>query len=181
MNMNMSPDALEQTLKSYIRDIPNFPQEGILFRDITPLLQNAGALRMTINALLAPYAAEKPDYIVGIESRGFLFGIPMAYELGIGFIPIRKKGKLPAETIGEDYTLEYAVNSIEAHKDSVKPGQKVVIVDDLLATGGTAGASISLMRRLGADIIGLSFVIELMALRGRDKLSDIPVHCLLKY
>jgi adenine phosphoribosyltransferase len=175
-----SPDVAAQ-LRAHVRDIPDFPQPGILFRDITPLLGDAATLHLTIDLLAAPLLGMGIDYVVGIESRGFLFGMPLAYRLGTGFVPVRKAGKLPHTTLAADYTLEYGANVLEVHADAVGPGQRVVIVDDLLATGGTAAATIALMRRLGAEVVGLAFVIELAALEGRRKLADYPVHTLLTY
>lgn len=178
----MPPTAdLERFLKTYIRAIPDFPEPGILFRDITPLLGDAGALRATIEGLAAPYRAGGIDQIVGIESRGFLFGMPLAFLLGVGFVPVRKKGKLPFQTIAAEYALEYGTSVVEAHVDAVQPGSRVVIVDDLLATGGTAAATVSLMERLGAQVVGLAFVIELAALAGRARLGTQPIHSLVTY
>lgn len=177
----MSEQNIEAFLKEHIRTIPNFPKPGIMFRDITPLLGSAPALKATVEGLTQPYANSPIDYIVGIESRGFLFGIPLAYELGIGFIPIRKKGKLPALTIAAEYTLEYDTSTVEVHADALQRGNRVVIIDDLLATGGTAKASVELMRRLGAEVIGASFVIELSDLGGRKQLTDVPIHTLVRY
>ena len=168
-------------LKAYIRDIPDFPEPGILFRDITPLLGDAGALRATIDGLAAPFQGADIDHIVGIESRGFLFGMPLAYQMGTGFVPVRKRGKLPHRTIAEEYVLEYGTNVVEVHADAVQPGQRVIIVDDLLATGGTAQAAVKLMEALGAQVVGLAFVIELTALAGRERLGGRPIHVLLRY
>lgn len=179
MTPSFNTDA--EPLRALIRDVPDFPEPGILFRDITPLLGNAAALRQTIDLLGAPYRAAPPDYIVGIESRGFLFGMPLAYQLGIGFVPVRKVGKLPARTITEEYTLEYGSNVMEIHADAMQPGKRVVIVDDLLATGGTAAATVRLVEQLGAHVVGLAFVIELEALAGRKKLAGYPVQVLIRY
>ena len=175
------PEDAQQQLKRIIRDVPDFPQPGILFRDITPLLGDAAMLRLSINLLAAPWRDGGVDGIVGIESRGFLFGMPLAYALGTGFVPVRKAGKLPHTTIAAEYTLEYGANAIEIHADAVQPGQRVVIVDDLLATGGTAAATVALLRRLGADVVGLAFVIELAALGGRAKLENLPIQTLVMY
>lgn len=172
---------IETRLKTYIRDVPDFPEPGILFRDITPLLGDAAALRLSIDALTEPFRGLQIDHIVGIESRGFLFGIPMAYLLNIGFIPVRKQGKLPGKTIAVEYSLEYGKNVMEVHADAVQPGQRVVIVDDLLATGGTAAASIKLMEQIGAQVVGLAFAIELTALNGRELLGDHAFHILMRY
>jgi adenine phosphoribosyltransferase len=171
----------EPDLRAYIRDVPDFPKPGIIFRDITPLLQSATALGATLDALEARAAARQPDVIVGIESRGFLFGVPLAARLGLGFVPIRKPGKLPAETHRETYTLEYGEDAVEIHADAVEEGQRVLIVDDLLATGGTAAASTRLVERLGATVVGLLFLIELGFLEGRQRLPDRPVDTLITF
>jgi adenine phosphoribosyltransferase len=176
----ISPDA-ELRLRAAIRDIPDFPQPGILFRDITPLLADAGALRLTVDLLAAAWRGDALDYIVGIESRGFLFGMPLAYALGTGFVPVRKAGKLPSATITEAYSLEYGTNTVEVHADAVQPGQRVLVVDDLLATGGTAAATVTLLRRLGAEVVGVAFVIELATLGGRARLGDVPTQTLISY
>ncbi len=168
-------------LKASIRDVPDFPQPGIVFRDITPLLGNAALFRQTLNLLAAPYHAAQADLVIGVESRGFIFGAPLAYLLGVGFVPVRKAGKLPHQTIAAEYALEYGANVVEAHVDAVQAGQRVIVVDDLLATGGTAAASVQLMEQLGAHIIGISFVIELAALGGRARLAQYPVHTVLMY
>ncbi len=181
MQPQSPPPAVTAQLQAHIRAIPDFPQPGILFRDITPLLGDAATLRLTIDQLAVPLQGVAVDYVVGIESRGFLFGMPLAYQLGIGFVPVRKAGKLPFKTLATDYTLEYGTNVMEVHADAVRPGQRVVIVDDLLATGGTAAATVTLMQQLGADVVGLAFVIELAALAGRTKLAGLPVHALLTY
>lgn len=176
-----TPIELATRLKAVIRDIPDFPEPGILFRDITPLLSDAGTLRATVEGLAAPYRDAAIDAIVGIESRGFLFGMPMAYLLQVGFVPVRKQGKLPFTTIATEYSLEYGTNVVEAHIDAVRPGSRVLIVDDLLATGGTAAATVTLMERLGAEVIGLAFVIELGALHGRARLGEHAIHSLVTY
>ena len=168
-------------LMARIRDIPDFPQPGILFRDITPLLGDAATLRLSIDLLAAPYRSMAVDYVVGIESRGFLFGMPLAYELGTGFVPVRKVGKLPHKTLTAEYTLEYGASVVEVHADAIQPGQRVVVVDDLLATGGTAAATVKLMRQLGAEVVGIAFVIELASLAGRAKLADFNVQALITY
>ena len=170
-------------LKSLIRDIPDFPQPGILFRDITTLLNNPQGLRCTIDRLAAKCQTANlvPDYIVGMESRGFIFATPLAYQLNAGFVPIRKPGKLPAPVYSVSYDLEYGTDSLEIHRDAIAPNSKVLIVDDLLATGGTAKATIDLLGKVDAEIIGCAFVIELMALKGRGKLADIPVINLIEY
>ena len=168
-------------LASTIRGVPDFPIEGILFYDITTLLKNPTAMREAINRLVAHYREADIDVVVGIESRGFIFGVPLAYGLGVGFVPVRKPGKLPAETITESYTLEYGTNSLEVHIDAIEKGQNVLIVDDLLATGGTAKASCKLVERLGGQVAGLAFAIELNFLNGRDALEGYNILSLVRY
>ena len=168
-------------LKDYVASIPGFPKEGIIFRDITPMLQNGAAFKEAVNRL-AKYAKELgATVIAGPEARGFIFGCPVATELNIGFVPVRKPGKLPRETISIDYELEYGVNTVCIHKDAFKPGDKVVIVDDLLATGGTALASAKLVERLGAEVAGLAFIINLKDLCGLKMLKDYNTYYLLEY
>ncbi|MDQ7007733.1 MAG: adenine phosphoribosyltransferase [Acidobacteriota bacterium] len=164
-----------------IRDIPDFPKPGILFRDITPLLADAEGLAAVVDQLEQWARSRAPDVIVGIESRGFIFGVPLALRLGVGFVPVRKPGKLPAETVRETYQLEYGTDSLEIHADALAPGRRVLIVDDLLATGGTAAATARLVRRVGGQVQGLLFVIELAALKGRRRLEGEAVHALLRY
>jgi len=166
---------------SLIRDIPDFPKSGILFKDITPVLGDAAAFQEVIDRFVAQAQGLSPDLIVGVESRGFLFGTPIALALGIGFVPIRKVGKLPAETIQEEYALEYGTAAVEVHRDAIRPGQRVLIVDDLLATGGTAAAAAKLVEKLGGEVAGFSFLIELAFLSGRNALSGYDVHSLLTY
>ena len=168
-------------LESFIRDVPDFPKKGILFKDITPLLANGKALASAIEAMKQAVHGLKPDAVAGIESRGFLFGTPLAMALGVGFVPIRKPGKLPWKTNRIQYSLEYGTDAVEVHQDALQKGQKVLLVDDLLATGGTAGASIRLLEGLGAKVVGAVFAIELGFLDGRKKLQPVPVHALLKY
>jgi adenine phosphoribosyltransferase len=180
-NAEQPTQEVVDLIRANIRAIPDFPEPGILFRDITPLLNNSLALHQAIDAMVAPYRNLQIDKIIGIESRGFLFGIPMAYLLNIGFIPVRKKGKLPYKTIASEYALEYGTNTIEVHEDAVKPGERVVIVDDLLATGGTAAAAVHLMERLEAKVVGLAFAIELTALNGRTRLGQYPIYTLVHY
>ena len=168
-------------LASTIRSVPDFPVEGILFYDITTMLKNPAALKQCVDQLADPYRAANIDAVVGMESRGFIFGMPVAYLLGVGFVPIRKPGKLPAETLAESYELEYGTNALEIHVDGIEAGQKVLVVDDLLATGGTAKATCNLVEKLGGQIVGLAFVIELTFLNGREKLSDYEIFSLLKY
>jgi adenine phosphoribosyltransferase len=152
-----------------------------LFYDITTLLQNPQALKATIDQMTRQYANANIDVVVGMESRGFIFGMPLAYQLGVGFVPVRKPGKLPAATISESYQLEYGTNTLEIHQDGVKPGQRVLVVDDLLATGGTAKATCNLVERLGGVVAGTAFVIELTFLDGREKLQGYDIYSLLKY
>ena len=164
-----------------IRDIPDFPKSGILFKDITPVLGSAAAFQEVVDCFAAQAQSWSPDLIVGIESRGFVFGAPVALALGVGFVPIRKVGKLPAETIQEEYALEYGTAIVEVHRDSILPGQRVLIVDDLLATGGTAAAAAKLVEALGGKVAGFSVLIELAALGGRAALSGYEVQALLTY
>jgi adenine phosphoribosyltransferase len=168
-------------IRSLIRDIPDFPKPGILFRDITPLMENPEGLKATIDALCEPWLDNPPDAVAGIESRGFLFASTMAYKLGCGCIIIRKPGKLPGKTRSQSYALEYGEDTIEIHEDSAKPGQRVVLVDDLLATGGTMAAAEKLVAGLGATIIEQLFVVELSFLEGRKKLGSPPVRSLITY
>lgn len=164
-----------------IRDIPDFPKAGILFKDITPVLGDAAAFQEVVDCFVAQAQAWSPDLIVGIESRGFMFGAPVALALGIGFVPVRKVGKLPSETVQEEYALEYGTAIVEVHRDAIGAGQRVLIVDDLLATGGTAAAAAKLVERLGGKVAGLSFLIELGFLQGRQALSGYDVQALLTY
>jgi adenine phosphoribosyltransferase len=168
-------------LTDSIRSVPDFPKAGIDFKDITTLLKDSGALRRSVDAMLEPFAGEKIDKIVGIESRGFIFGTAMAYKIGAGFVPVRKPGKLPAETISEEYQLEYGTDKVEIHVDAIDKGEKVLLVDDLLATGGTASAALRLLEKLEADVVGLSFLIELDFLEGRKKLGDYRVESVISY
>lgn len=169
-----------ERIQKLIRDIPDFPQPGILFKDITPVLRDPVAFRQTIDGLIQAERHNPFDLILGIESRGFIFAAAMAQQLGIGFIPVRKPGKLPYETVKESYSLEYGSNTLEIHTDAIQPGQRILVVDDVLATGGTAAAAGRLVRRLGGEVSAYAFVIELSFLSGRDRL-DAPVHSLLTY
>ena len=171
----------EETVKELIRDIPDFPSDGILFRDITPILQNPSAFHEVVCSMVECVRGMKPDVIIGIESRGFVFGAPVALELGVGFVPVRKMGKLPAETIRAEYALEYGTNVVEIHRDAIKPGMRVAIVDDLLATGGTAKASIQLVEELGGTVVGLNFLIELTFLKGREVLQGYDICTIVRY
>ena len=168
-------------LKTQIRHVPDFPKPGILFYDITTLLQNPAGLRAAIDSIALPFADQKIDIVVGIESRGFIFGAPVADRLGAGFVPVRKPGKLPSACVRESYALEYGTDTLEMHADAVKKGQRVLIVDDLLATGGTARATADLVKKIGGDVHALAFLIELVGLNGRAKLAGEQVHAALKY
>ena len=168
-------------LKTRIRHVPDFPKAGILFYDITTLLRDPAGLREAIDSLAQPFADQRIDIVVGIESRGFIFGAPVADRLGAGFVPVRKPGKLPSVCERQSYELEYGTDVLEIHKDAVTPGQRVLIVDDLLATGGTARATTELVRKIGGTVHGLAFLIELVALNGRAKLAGEQVHASLQY
>jgi len=168
-------------LRSLIREVPDFPKPGIRFYDITTLLKQPDAFREVIDQMAAQVGDTKVDLVVGMESRGFIFSAPLAYKLNAGFVPVRKLGKLPAETIEVEYELEYGTATLEVHSDAIEKGQRVLIVDDLLATGGTVMGTIELVRRLGGEIAGLSFMVELSALNGRDKLDEFEIHTLLSY
>src|SRR3989338_6059139 len=168
-------------LTRYVRAIPDFPKQGILFRDITPLLQHGPAFHQAIRTLAARHANTRPDAIVAIESRGLIIGSALAYELGIGVVPVRKKGKLPHKTYRARYTLEYGQDTLEIHQDGLKRGSRVLLVDDLLATGGTMGATIQLIEQCGGRIVELAFLIELTALNGRERLAPHPVISLIQY
>ena len=171
-----------EKLKSAIRDIQDFPKSGIVFKDITPLLLQPDVFELAIGELIKTAEGQKVDKIIGIDARGFIFGSVVAHEMGIGFIPIRKLGKLPHDTESVSYSLEYGKAEIEIHRDSISAGENVLIIDDLLATGGTAAAAIQLVNRLGGNLIGASFLIELTFLNGRKILgNDVPVHSLLTY
>jgi len=168
-------------LKAQIRHVPDFPKAGILFYDITTLLQDPAGLRAAIESIAAPFADQRIDLVVGIESRGFIFGAPVADRLGAGFAPVRKPGKLPAACVRQSYALEYGTDTLEIHEDAVKAGQRVLIVDDLLATGGTARATTDLVKKIGGQVAGLAFLIELVALNGRARLQGEHVHASLQY
>lgn len=168
-------------LKDYIRSIPGFPKPGILFRDITPLLANRRAFKTAINRLSAKYKNKQIDVVVAAEARGFIFGAAIAGRLNAGFVPVRKKGKLPAKVHAAQYSLEYGTDSFEMHQDAFSPGARVLIVDDLLATGGTVAAIVELVKQLRANIAGICFLIELTDLRGRAKLPGLPIYSLIKY
>ena len=168
-------------VEDYVRSIPDFPEKGIIFRDITSVIQSPEGLKLAIDGINESLKDVNYDVVVGPESRGFIFGVPVAYANGKGFVPVRKKGKLPCETISEDYSLEYGTATIEMHKDAIVPGQKVVIVDDLIATGGTTEAIIKLIERLGGEVVKIVFLIELEGLNGREKLAGYDVDSVIKY
>ncbi|MCD4690678.1 adenine phosphoribosyltransferase [bacterium] len=168
-------------LRSLIRDVPDFPKPGIVFKDITTLTKNAEGFRQAVDELAAAYADSEVDAVVGMESRGFIFGGAVAYVLGAGFVPARKPGKLPSDLVSSAYELEYGTDTLEMHRDAIEPGQNVLIVDDLLATGGTAGATVELVKALGGNIIGIAFLVDLTFLKGREKLADYDVRSLIEY
>jgi adenine phosphoribosyltransferase len=168
-------------LRARIREIPDFPKPGILFYDITTLLKDPEAFRASIDLLTAPFEDKKVDIVVGMESRGFIFSAPMAYQLDAGLVPVRKLGKLPAETVSVEYALEYGTNTLEIHKDAIQPGQRVLIVDDLLATGGTVNGTVELVQRLKGEVVGLGFLVELLFLKGRERLRGHQIHSVIQY
>ena len=170
-----------EELRAKIREVPDFPKPGILFYDITTLLKDPAAYREAIDLMVEPYKDERVDVVVGMESRGFIFSSPMAYLLSAGLVPVRKLGKLPAETITVEYALEYGSNTLEMHRDAIEPGQRVLIVDDLLATGGTVNGTIELVERLNGEVVGLAFLVELEFLKGRDRLAGRKVTSVIKY
>jgi adenine phosphoribosyltransferase len=172
---------MDMNLTELIRDVPDFPVPGILFRDITTLLKEGPAFQNVVDRLCDQLSTVKVDRIVAIESRGFIFGAPIAYRLGVGFVPVRKLGKLPADTISAEYDLEYGTNTVEMHRDAIKPGESVVIVDDLLATGGTTRATIELVEQLGGEISALAFLIELTELGAREYLDEYKIITLIRY
>ncbi|GAC1432143.1 MAG: adenine phosphoribosyltransferase [Ktedonobacteraceae bacterium] len=176
--MSSIPDI---RLEDFIRDVQDFPQQGVLFKDITPMLQDGSAFHAAIDRLAAHYAGAGIQTVVGVESRGFIFGAPLAYQLNCGFVPVRKFGKLPNETVSVEYALEYGTNVVEIHKDAIKPGERVLIVDDLLATGGTVSAAMELVEKLGGQIAGIAFLVELAFLKGREQLKGHDVFALIKY
>jgi adenine phosphoribosyltransferase len=168
-----------EALRAKVRDVPDFPQPGILFRDITPLLGDASSFRAAVDAMAAPFAGVST--VVAIESRGFILGAPVAYQLGAGLVPVRKVGRLPAATLREEYALEYGANTVEVHSDAIRSGERVLIVDDLLATGGTVRAAVNLVERLGAEVVGISVLAELALLNGRRLLRGHDVRSLIVY
>lgn len=168
-------------LKRYIRSIPDFPQKGILFRDITTLLEDKSAFKLAIDTLAEKYKNKKIDKIVAVEARGFILGGALSHSLGCGFVPVRKKGKLPAKTYSVTYSLEYGKDTLQMHQDAIKPRERILILDDLLATGGTASAVIELVKKCKGKIVGIAFLIELTGLKGRARLKGYPVYSLIKY
>lgn len=175
----MNVETTRQRLETLIRDVPDFPQPGIIFKDITPILQDPQGLREAVDAMAEPFRGRDIDVIVGLESRGFIFGAPIAYSMGLGLALVRKQAKLPADKIHIEYDLEYGSNVFEIHRDAIQPGQRVMIVDDLLATGGTMRASIDLVERLGGEVAGLTFLVELSFLNGRQKLQNYDIHSVI--
>lgn len=177
----MDGGKVSMDLKKYIANVPDFPEEGIIFRDISPLMADGEAYRYATNEIVQ-YAKNKGvDMIVGPEARGFIVGCPVAYELGIGFAPARKKGKLPRDTVEVNYGLEYGNDVLQIHKDAIKPGQKVLVCDDLLATGGTIAATVKLIEQLGGEVVGMAFLVELTDLNGRDKIKGYDILALMEY
>lgn len=168
-------------LEEYVRSIPDFPEPGVIFRDVTSILQDADGLNLAIDSMQSYLKDMDLDVIVGLESRGFMFGVPLAYNLHKAFVPVRKKGKLPCETISQTYDLEYGSEEIEIHKDAIKPGQKVAVVDDLIATGGTVEAAVKLIERLGGKVVKIVFLMELEGLNGREKLEGYNVDSVIRY
>jgi adenine phosphoribosyltransferase len=177
----MSSTSESLHLEDWIRDIPDFPQRGILFKDITPLLRDAAAFHTALDRLAEHYAGAGIQAVVGVESRGFIFGAPLAYLLNCGFVPVRKFGKLPHQTVSVEYALEYGTNVVEMHMDAIRPGQRVLIVDDLLATGGTVSAAMELVEKLGGQIAGIAFLVELTFLKGREQFKGHDVFALIQY
>ena len=173
--------VIMKNLEDYVRSIPDFPEEGIIFRDVTSVLQDKDSLKMAIDEIQKELEGVDFDLVLGPESRGFIFGVPVAYNMNKGFIPVRKKGKLPCETVEMEYDLEYGTAVIEMHKDAIKPGQKVVIIDDLIATGGTIEAITKLVESLGGEVVKIVFLMELEGLKGRDKLKDYDIASVIHY
>ena len=180
-DMNKQGTNLIESLKAAIREIPDWPKPGILFYDITTLLKQGNCFAQAIDALSTPYKDKKIDIVLGMEARGFIFAPTVAYALGAGFVPVRKPGKLPAEKLRVDYELEYGTDSLEIHKDAIMPGQRVLIVDDLIATGGTAKAVAEMVELMNATVEGFAFMVELTFLKGREKVGEYAIHSLLKY
>ena len=172
---------MNKKVEDYVRSIPDFPEPGIIFRDVTSVIQSPEGLKLAIDGLTELIGDTEFDVVVGPESRGFRFGVPVAYNTGKGFVPVRKKGNIPCETISADYELEYGTATIEMHKDAITPGQKVIIVDDLIATGGTTEAIIKLVEELGGEVVKVLFLMELEGLKGRDKIAGYDVESVIKY
>jgi adenine phosphoribosyltransferase len=170
-----------EELKKCIRDVPNFPQEGIVFKDISTLLKDKKAFKKSIDLLAKKYKKERIEYVVGVESRGFIFGAPLAYAIGAGFVPVRKKGKLPYKTKSITYELEYGKDTLEIHEDAIRPKSRVLVVDDLLATGGTIKAVTDLLQGFKPKIVGFAFLVELKFLHGKNKLKDFPIYSIIQY
>ena len=168
-------------LKKYIRDIPDFPKKGIIFKDISTLLRNPQAFKKSVDALVATFKKSRVQYVVGVEARGFIFGAAVAYKLGAGFIPVRKKGKLPYKTKSVTYQLEYGTGILEIHEDAIASGARVLVVDDLLATGGTVRAAVDLLKAQKVKIVGVAFLVELQFLKGKEKLKDLPIYSVIRY
>lgn len=168
-------------LKNYVRDIPDWPKEGVVFKDITPLLGNKESFKYAVDAIANHYKNKEIDMVLGAEARGFIIASPLAYRLNAGFIPARKPGKLPFNTLSAEYELEYGTDSLEMHEDAIKPGQRVLVVDDVIATGGTAAAKVQLVEKLGGKVVGVAFLIELSFLKGREKLNGYDVFSLITY
>ncbi len=168
-------------LKKHIRDIPNFPQEGIIFKDISTLIKNKDAFKKSIDVLAKKFKDERVEYVVGVEARGFIFGAALAYKLGAGFVPVRKKGKLPYKTKSVTYQLEYGTDTLEIHEDAFKPNARVLVIDDLLATGGTVKAVTDLIQAQKAKIVGVAFLVELKFLNGKDRLKNLPIYSIIQY
>lgn len=181
MTATITAKLKKSELKNCIRDIPNFPKEGIVFKDLSTLLNNKDAFKKSVDLLTKQFRHEKIDFVVGVEARGFIFGATLAYKLHAGFVPVRKKGKLPYKTKSVTYQLEYGTDTLEIHEDAVHPGSRVLVVDDLLATGGTVKAVTELMKGQRAVIVGLAFLVELRFLKGKEKLKDFPVYSVIKY
>jgi adenine phosphoribosyltransferase len=181
MSSRVPAVATQLDLRGKIREIPDFPKPGIQFKDITTLLQDGAAFKAAIDGLIARLGDRRVDAVVGMESRGFIFGAPVAYALGVGFVPVRKLGKLPSEVVSVEYELEYGSATLEMHRDALAPGARVLVVDDLLATGGTVAGTIELVKQLRGEIVAVAFLIELRALRGRDRLAGYDVITLIEY
>ena len=179
--LELKNEELDRRTRAAIRDVPDFPQPGIMFKDITPVLADSELFHALIAHFAAVHREQDIELVVGIESRGFIVGAPLALALGAGFVPIRKPGKLPYRSVRIDYALEYGKDALEAHEDAIAPGQRVLVVDDVLATGGTATAAIRLVQQLGGEVAAASFLIELGFLEGRAKLPNVPVHALVQY